>query len=118
ARPFGPAPAGEDDGPNVPGRPEKSAHRHYERLPRVGHKGGVPGPEGESRRDRPLGSGTARRAGARSSGARAAAAGAFVSAVDYHRKASAEAPAIPSSGRRKHVSGRGEDVNDPAARGA
>ena len=39
---------GEDDGPNVPGSPEKSAHRHYERLPRWMAQGRGVGPGGES----------------------------------------------------------------------
>ena len=38
--PSGAASFGEDDGPNVPGGPEKSAHRHYERLPRDGLRAG------------------------------------------------------------------------------
>ena len=41
---------GEDDGPNVPGSPEKSAHRHYERLPRGWLKGGAPGRRAKARR--------------------------------------------------------------------
>ncbi len=46
--PSGAASFGEDDGPNVPGGPEKSAHRHYERLPRDGLKGGAPGRKAEA----------------------------------------------------------------------
>ena len=48
--PSGAASFGEDDGPNVPGGPEKSAHRHYERLPRDGLKGGAPGRRAKARR--------------------------------------------------------------------
>ena len=60
--PVSAASHGEDDGPNVPGSSEKSAHRHYERSPRWMAQGRGVGPAAKAEGKARPGTGKLRRA--------------------------------------------------------